>query len=334
MKLIKVIDENGKSYSSTYVKRAKGLVKHDRAYWVDDSTICLRMPQNTLEVKMLKASDFERMIALTVAGNYALRNKNNLGHYAVKALCDTYDGIIDELEKANIEISPGLEKIGFDNIPEPKDQRKLYDLEQCVYAKNCLLNPILKIEKTKVENQSDPTVINIKKDSKTSNNSNNHNIIINVGEVKNDDIEDLLEEQQELLEDLETAQEELDELNSDLEDSSQSLTEEKNNLEELVNEAEEIKTDIQEIEDEISFLSSNKLDDDDEERLEDLEDELSIKEDELSEINEDIEDSKREIINLQSEIEEIKEDIEELKNEIQSIKEEISENEEKINKLK
>lgn len=43
-KIIKVTDENGHTYSSTYVKRAKGLVKNNRAYWVDDKSICLKMP--------------------------------------------------------------------------------------------------------------------------------------------------------------------------------------------------------------------------------------------------------------------------------------------------
>ena len=31
-KIIQVIDEKGNTYSSTYVKRAKGLIKKNRAY--------------------------------------------------------------------------------------------------------------------------------------------------------------------------------------------------------------------------------------------------------------------------------------------------------------
>ena len=50
-KFVKVIDENGKTYSSTYTKRARGLVKNNRAYWVDDKTICLKMPPKKMEVK-------------------------------------------------------------------------------------------------------------------------------------------------------------------------------------------------------------------------------------------------------------------------------------------
>lgn len=41
IKNITVIDENGNSLESTYFRRAKGLVKNERARWVDDETICL-----------------------------------------------------------------------------------------------------------------------------------------------------------------------------------------------------------------------------------------------------------------------------------------------------
>ena len=40
-KNVSVIDENGIKQSSTYPKRAAGLVKKGRARWIDDETICL-----------------------------------------------------------------------------------------------------------------------------------------------------------------------------------------------------------------------------------------------------------------------------------------------------
>ncbi len=48
--MIKVVDQFGRSYSDTYLKRAKGLVKNNRAYWVDieHTTICLVSPQNNI----------------------------------------------------------------------------------------------------------------------------------------------------------------------------------------------------------------------------------------------------------------------------------------------
>lgn len=43
-KNITVVDANGNTYEPTWPKRAKGLVKHGRARFVGDSTICLSAP--------------------------------------------------------------------------------------------------------------------------------------------------------------------------------------------------------------------------------------------------------------------------------------------------
>lgn len=43
-KNVLVVDENGKEYGATYPKRAKGLVKHGRARFIDENTICLACP--------------------------------------------------------------------------------------------------------------------------------------------------------------------------------------------------------------------------------------------------------------------------------------------------
>ena len=43
-KTIHVVDEAGNRYEATYLKRAKGLVKHGRARFIDDETICLVCP--------------------------------------------------------------------------------------------------------------------------------------------------------------------------------------------------------------------------------------------------------------------------------------------------
>ena len=43
-KNIRVVDELGKEYEATYLKRAKGLVKNGRARFIDENTICLVCP--------------------------------------------------------------------------------------------------------------------------------------------------------------------------------------------------------------------------------------------------------------------------------------------------
>lgn len=50
-KNIIVVDEFGKEYTSTYAKRAKGLVKNGRARWLDGNTICLVCPPDTLNLE-------------------------------------------------------------------------------------------------------------------------------------------------------------------------------------------------------------------------------------------------------------------------------------------
>lgn len=50
-KNIIVVDEFGNEYTSTYAKRAKGLVKNGRARWLDGNTICLVCPPDTLNLE-------------------------------------------------------------------------------------------------------------------------------------------------------------------------------------------------------------------------------------------------------------------------------------------
>ena len=53
-KTVRVLDEQGNLLEATYPKRAKGLVKHGRARFVDEQTICLTCPPDKFleETKM------------------------------------------------------------------------------------------------------------------------------------------------------------------------------------------------------------------------------------------------------------------------------------------
>ena len=46
-KNIRVVDEQGNEYEATWPKRAKGLVKHGRARFISEDTICLACPPGT-----------------------------------------------------------------------------------------------------------------------------------------------------------------------------------------------------------------------------------------------------------------------------------------------
>jgi len=45
-KNIIVVDEQGNEYEATYPKRARGLVKHGRARFIEENKICLACPPN------------------------------------------------------------------------------------------------------------------------------------------------------------------------------------------------------------------------------------------------------------------------------------------------
>jgi len=56
-KLIYVTDEFGNQYAPTYPKRAAGLVKHGRAHYVSDDTICLVCPPSSYETEELNMTE-------------------------------------------------------------------------------------------------------------------------------------------------------------------------------------------------------------------------------------------------------------------------------------
>ena len=56
MKHIEVIDEQGVHLQNTYERRARGLVKKGRAYYVTASCICLFTPPENMEEKTLETN--------------------------------------------------------------------------------------------------------------------------------------------------------------------------------------------------------------------------------------------------------------------------------------
>ena len=57
MKRIEVIDEQGVHLQNTYERRARGLVKKGRAYYVTASCICLFTPPENMEEKTLETNN-------------------------------------------------------------------------------------------------------------------------------------------------------------------------------------------------------------------------------------------------------------------------------------
>ena len=70
-KTVRVVDEAGIEYKPTYPKRAAGLVKHGRARYTDECTICLVRPphiQNEEDMEMSENPESSRIYPETGAG--------------------------------------------------------------------------------------------------------------------------------------------------------------------------------------------------------------------------------------------------------------------------
>ena len=65
-KTVRVIDEQGNLLEATYPKRAKGLVKHGRARFVDEQTICLMCPPNQF-LEETEMSEYTESFAINPA---------------------------------------------------------------------------------------------------------------------------------------------------------------------------------------------------------------------------------------------------------------------------
>ena len=96
-KNIAVVDEAGNVYEPTWPKRAKGLVKHGRARFVDENRICLTCPPDiTEETQMSNPSIFGEMTATDILNR--LNNNINQTSYigevaeALKAMGDGDSG--------------------------------------------------------------------------------------------------------------------------------------------------------------------------------------------------------------------------------------------------
>ncbi len=80
IKNVTVVDENGKQYEPTYLRRAKGLVKNGRARFVADNTICLsRPPGESLEDNQMSENINEAAVKNTqVSLDYIMEKINQI----------------------------------------------------------------------------------------------------------------------------------------------------------------------------------------------------------------------------------------------------------------
>ena len=92
-KNIIVVDENGTVFESTWLKRANGLVKKGRARWLDEKTICLACPPETMEDNRM-----ENRLQTEVKTERSTENENaNPGGMTVESLLNRMDAVRQEM---------------------------------------------------------------------------------------------------------------------------------------------------------------------------------------------------------------------------------------------
>lgn len=130
MKDILVKNENGETLHTTYPRRARGLVKKGRAYYIDAHTICLLCPPISIKEKPMEnittkdiLSRIDSLIGDTQYLREAFMTFEKMPHdlneetttIRSKAILD----IIAEREKTNRVIIALLDKM-YEDIEEPE----------------------------------------------------------------------------------------------------------------------------------------------------------------------------------------------------------------------
>lgn len=117
MKMIKVIDSFGNLLQETYEKRARGLVKKGRAYFIDVHTICLirQMKEKTMDTLTIQ-DIMDRLDTITKDKEHIKeamllmeRIPNDIDAEAVKARSEAISKIVEEREETNRKIVAFLE---------------------------------------------------------------------------------------------------------------------------------------------------------------------------------------------------------------------------------
>lgn len=130
MNKINVSDASGNILHETYAKRAKGLVKKGRAYYVDAHTICLKTQAMEEPMETLTLQDIlSRLDTITNDTKHIQeammlmeRMPNNIEEDAVKARSEAISDIVKEREETNRKII-GLLEMMYQTI-QPTEEIK------------------------------------------------------------------------------------------------------------------------------------------------------------------------------------------------------------------
>lgn len=126
-KNVLVVDEAGNRCEPTYPRRAEGLVKQGRAYWVGPELLCIRRPPCETEEKAMSGvsiqeilTRIDRVLEDTSHLQTALSTIEKLPDRpdgeaeSTRARAEAIAAVVREREETNREILRVLERVGAD----------------------------------------------------------------------------------------------------------------------------------------------------------------------------------------------------------------------------
>ena len=133
-----MVDENGKEYGSTWLKRAGGLVKKGRARWLNEHTICLACPPNLTEESKMEHSNEVLKLPGTGSTDKAQSAAGTQNELTLNELLKRIDDIRGEMGYLQelAENWLGSEAIGIGNMVEEREKtyRQMLSFLERIYA--------------------------------------------------------------------------------------------------------------------------------------------------------------------------------------------------------
>ena len=104
-KNIRVVDNLGKEYEATYLKRAKGLVKNGRARFIDENTICLVCPPE-IELEDIDMSENKKVESTKNTSNNSGTSKE-----VVDAMANLLNSTVEQQHSEKLTMDYILSKL-------------------------------------------------------------------------------------------------------------------------------------------------------------------------------------------------------------------------------
>lgn len=131
IKNVLVVDEAGNRCEPTYPRRAAGLIKQGRAYWVGPEILCIRRPPCETEEKAMSGTSMQELLAridrvlndtsylqTALSTIEKLPDRPDGEAESTRARAEAVAAVVREREETNREILRLLQSVGIDGSEE------------------------------------------------------------------------------------------------------------------------------------------------------------------------------------------------------------------------